>query len=58
MHAKSARDRPSLEGPAVQRDALAHPDQPAASGGAVAPLSVSVLVGAFIFAVGMQLGGG
>jgi hypothetical protein len=29
-----------------------------ASGGAVAPLSVSVLVGAFIFAVGMQLGGG
>jgi hypothetical protein len=29
-----------------------------ASGGAVAPLSVSVLAGAFIFAVGMQLGGG
>lgn len=27
-------------------------------GGAVAPASVSVLVGAFIFAVGMQLGGG
>jgi hypothetical protein len=29
-----------------------------ASGAAVAPLSVSVLAGAFIFAVGMQLGGG
>jgi len=29
-----------------------------ASGGAVAPLSVSVLAGAFIFAIGMQLGGG
>jgi len=27
-------------------------------GGGVAPASVSVLVGAFIFAVGMQLGGG
>lgn len=27
-------------------------------GGAVAPASVSVLVGAFVFAVGMQLGGG
>jgi hypothetical protein len=27
-------------------------------GGAVAPASVSVLVGAFIFAIGMQLGGG
>ena len=29
-----------------------------ASGGAVAPLSLSVLAGAFIFAIGMQLGGG
>jgi hypothetical protein len=29
-----------------------------ASSGAVAPLSISVLVGAFIFAIGMQLGGG
>lgn len=29
-----------------------------AVGGALAPASVSVLVGAFIFAVGMQLGGG
>lgn len=29
-----------------------------AVGGAVAPAGVSVLVGAFIFAVGMQLGGG
>lgn len=28
------------------------------SGGAVAPLSLSVLAGAFIFAIGMQLGGG
>ena len=28
------------------------------SGGAVAPLSLSVLVGALIFGVGMQLGGG
>lgn len=29
-----------------------------AVGGALAPASVSVLVGAFIFAIGMQLGGG
>lgn len=29
-----------------------------AVGGAVAPASVSVLVGAFVFAIGMQLGGG
>ena len=29
-----------------------------AVGGAVAPAGVSVLVGAFIFAIGMQLGGG
>jgi hypothetical protein len=29
-----------------------------AVGGGVAPASVSVLVGAFIFAVGMQIGGG
>ncbi len=29
-----------------------------AVGGAVAPLGVSVLVGAFIFAIGMQVGGG
>lgn len=29
-----------------------------AVGGAVAPASVSVLVGAFIFAIGMQMGGG
>ena len=28
------------------------------TGGAVAPLSLSVLVGAFIFGIGMQLGGG
>lgn len=28
------------------------------AGGAVAPASLSVLVGAFIFAVGMQIGGG
>lgn len=27
-------------------------------GGAVAPLSLSVLVGAFLFSIGMQLGGG
>jgi uncharacterized membrane protein YedE/YeeE len=27
-------------------------------GGAVAPASISVIVGAFIFAIGMQLGGG
>lgn len=29
-----------------------------AVGGAVAPLSASVLIGAFIFGIGMQLGGG
>lgn len=30
----------------------------ASAGGAIAPLSLSVLLGAFIFAIGMQLGGG
>lgn len=30
----------------------------AAAGGAVAPVGVSVAVGAFVFAIGMQLGGG
>ena len=34
-------------------EVLGHP-----VGGAVAPASVSVLVGAFVFAIGMQLGGG